>query len=346
MKRRVVLFLLFFVTVSALAYAHDPDLLFFRDANVRHTAELWFASLDGEVWQAADLVKLGEARWSWDGEHLAFLRIVPPNGQTCGPKEAGEKCEDEEIWVAAADGSMQRLVIASPLWPGSTSYYLSHMRDLQWVPDGAHLYISAPSCPTNRILFSLSLDRQELESVTSGYSFRVHANGIITGIARGPMLFVDDLAGDYQETFAEEFGPLWHAVFSSSGRWALTVNYGSMMLLDCKARVSQTLFSHFNDVDASWAPTETRFSFVSDWDGDQEVYIYDLNTGAITQITDNDYDDYAPVWSSDGAFIAYISENEVFSSVWIYSLKNEASFAITHGEGEDLYPIWRSRSEQ
>jgi TolB protein len=72
------------------------------------------------------------------------------------------------------------------------------------------------------------------------------------------------------------------------------------------------------DTFASWSPDGTQIVYVSDRDGDQEVYVRRalgtdppeaLEHYSLRQITDNDVNDWSPAWSPDGQYIAYVSED-------------------------------------
>ncbi len=51
-----------------------------------------------------------------------------------------------------------------------------------------------------------------------------------------------------------------------------------------------------------------RIAFVSDRDGDDEIYVMNADGGGVVQLTDNDFSDIHPTWSSDGGRIAFASD--------------------------------------
>ena len=58
----------------------------------------------------------------------------------------------------------------------------------------------------------------------------------------------------------------------------------------------------------SWAPdgSAIAFSLADPTGGDLEIFVVDVETAAIRQLTDNDRNDDYPVWSNDGSRIAYL----------------------------------------
>jgi Tol biopolymer transport system component len=58
----------------------------------------------------------------------------------------------------------------------------------------------------------------------------------------------------------------------------------------------------------AWSPNGQYIAFQSDLDGDLDVYIYDVATGQIRLLTDNDIDDYAPTWRCDSVHVVFTSD--------------------------------------
>jgi TolB protein len=73
----------------------------------------------------------------------------------------------------------------------------------------------------------------------------------------------------------------------------------------------------FNDINPFWfstggcdVPGEQQLVFQSDRDGDWELYLLNVETLELTQLTDNDVADVQPIVSPDGSNIASLQENE------------------------------------
>jgi Tol biopolymer transport system component len=64
---------------------------------------------------------------------------------------------------------------------------------------------------------------------------------------------------------------------------------------------------------ASWSPDGRRIAFVSDRDGNDEIYLLavpsgsDAGGGSLTRLTDSPADDVHPTWSADGSCLAFTS---------------------------------------
>lgn len=80
--------------------------------------------------------------------------------------------------------------------------------------------------------------------------------------------------------------------------------------------------------------------FVSDADGNPELYLLNPASGETTRLTNNKHPDLAPVWSPDGANIAYISEESGDSEIHIIDRKGVPVSRLTLNQGVDAMPRW------
>ena len=90
---------------------------------------------------------------------------------------------------------------------------------------------------------------------------------------------------------------------------------------------------------ATTAVVGDRIAYVSDRDGDAEIYVQDLSTGRVEQITDNTSDDARPVWSPDGGHIAYESWERGWA-IHVYDLGTGGVEQITDNASRDSGPVW------
>ena len=104
----------------------------------------------------------------------------------------------------------------------------------------------------------------------------------------------------------------------------------------------------------SFSPKANQIVFVSDFDGDDELWLLDLQSLIVTQLTDNDVQDRDPDWSPDGTRIVFASDREL-GSFEIFMLEfvvqqDGAQLSgdespniitqITNDQGNSLQPKW------
>ena len=84
------------------------------------------------------------------------------------------------------------------------------------------------------------------------------------------------------------------------------------------------------------------------------IYVFELDSGKLRQLTFGDYDDSSPAWSPDGRFIAFVSnrtdEPDANSNtdIWLVAPDDAAPrpklVQVTTGAGSDEAPVWHPRS--
>ena len=82
------------------------------------------------------------------------------------------------------------------------------------------------------------------------------------------------------------------------------------------------------EVDPAVSPDGRYVAFSSDRDGDYEIYVANVFTGEVEQVTDNKVADRQPAWSVDGQWISYQSPN--------YTSPTHAGIFLANDEGTAL----------
>lgn len=90
-----------------------------------------------------------------------------------------------------------------------------------------------------------------------------------------------------------------------------------------------------NNIDPTPSSNGKILAFVSDRDGNREIYKYTINNGVEYNLTQNSADDFSPTWSPDNKFIAFISDRDTNKE------KKEVDFEINNiyimnAEGQNI----------
>jgi TolB protein len=105
-------------------------------------------------------------------------------------------------------------------------------------------------------------------------------------------------------------------------------------------QVPQKLTEHPGDT----APSVfgNRIVFMSNRDGNPEIYIMNLNGSGLTRLTENAASDGLPVWSSDGKTIAFVSDQGGAWAIWAMSSNGSNRRKLFPIGGEGLTFDWQN----
>jgi Tol biopolymer transport system component len=81
-------------------------------------------------------------------------------------------------------------------------------------------------------------------------------------------------------------------------------------------------------------------AFVSDRDGEDEIYILDIDRGFLYRVTDNLFRDRSPSWSPDGRHIAFQSDRDGNEEIYVMNANGSHVARLTENTVDDLQPTW------
>lgn len=237
-----------------------------------------------------------------------------PRGQIVFPRFDPAR-STYDVYVCSVDGANCHRVAAEASQP--------HL-----LPDGTRLVIHSWKSDYKG-LFVLSLsgqrlwrisDRIEAARPSSDFTGNAYVYHSRHEINRLPYLYLTE--GTEPRPILREAIP----VLGQSPSWLPDgrILYSGCVGDDCGIIVSRTDGSHSRQVVAGSAETNPvaspdgrRVAFMSQRDGNWEVYVVNLDGEGLTRLTHNPGNDGLPTWSPDGQYIAFVSDRDGAWAVWV-----------------------------
>jgi TolB protein len=95
------------------------------------------------------------------------------------------------------------------------------------------------------------------------------------------------------------------------------------------------------DYDPVWSPAGGRIAFASNHTGNDEVWVVDVESRALQQLTYNDWEwDKHPTWSPDGGQIAFFSNRTGPSQIWVMDGDGANQRNLSNNDYDDWDPVW------
>jgi TolB protein len=99
-----------------------------------------------------------------------------------------------------------------------------------------------------------------------------------------------------------------------------------------------------SDARATWSPDGSRLAFVGDRDGPNDIYVLDLASGELTNLTNSPEQEGDPAWSPDGETIAYWSLLTGNQEIFTIPVAGGEATQLTQQPGDDADPAWHPQS--
>ncbi len=108
----------------------------------------------------------------------------------------------------------------------------------------------------------------------------------------------------------------------------------------------QQLTSGGDSDDPRINPNGTEIVFVSDRDGNDEIYVMDITGNNLRRLTNNNVRDFSPSWSPDGTKIAYISNMAGGFDIYVMDVDGANNVNITNSPSNERGAIWSPTMNQ
>jgi Tol biopolymer transport system component len=136
------------------------------------------------------------------------------------------------------------------------------------------------------------------------------------------------------------------AFLSDSGRDTEIYILNSIRSEGDPLQLTQTDDNVYEDHPA-WSPAlseggaiVTKIAFVSNRDGNDEIYVMDADGSNLRRLTYNDARDWFPAWSPDGTQIAFTSGRDGANVIYVMNPDGSDLRRLTHGDADAWRPAW------
>lgn len=115
---------------------------------------------------------------------------------------------------------------------------------------------------------------------------------------------------------------------------------------------TQLTHNEASDWQPDWDPDGRRMVFVSNRNGDEDIFVMDANLPEpgervfLTQLTHDLSSDIQPAWSPDGNWIAFASNRDGDYDIYEMAADGSAIIQLTDNEANDWQPTWSPESNQ
>src|SRR5215218_3232492 len=91
---------------------------------------------------------------------------------------------------------------------------------------------------------------------------------------------------------------------------------------------------------AAFPGANGKIAFMSDRDGDEEVFVMDPDGTDQTNLTNNPAVDLQPSWSPDGKKIAFTSKRDDNQEIYLMNPDGSGQTNLTNNPADDFQPSW------
>lgn len=102
------------------------------------------------------------------------------------------------------------------------------------------------------------------------------------------------------------------------------------------------LISRVTNAYPAFSPDGEKFAYMSNADGDFDIYVRYFNERIVLKLTDAPDRDGTPVWSPDGSKIAFQSFRDGHSQIYIMNADGSNQRNLSNSPAHDEHPFWSS----
>ena len=96
------------------------------------------------------------------------------------------------------------------------------------------------------------------------------------------------------------------------------------------------------DYNPVWSPNSHRIAFISERDGNPEIYLMNSDATELKRITNSGAKDYDIAWSPDGRKLAFVSDRDGSPEIYVVDVRDGEAHRLTRNSVRDDQPVWSS----
>jgi dipeptidyl aminopeptidase/acylaminoacyl peptidase len=101
--------------------------------------------------------------------------------------------------------------------------------------------------------------------------------------------------------------------------------------------------THLSDLPTPTRGSAGRIAFVSNRDGNPEIYVMNADGSGVTRLTNNPAEEWMPAWSPDGTRIAFVSGRDGNYEIYLTIADGRGQINLTNNPADDGTPAWSPR---
>jgi len=128
----------------------------------------------------------------------------------------------------------------------------------------------------------------------------------------------------------------------SLARYAMPalVGLGAVAPTAARAQDAAVLLSRVTNAYPAYSPDGSRIAYMSNADGDFDIYVAVPDSGVRRKLTDAPGQDGQPVWSPDGSRIAFRSVRDGNSQIYVMDADGSNPVNLSRNGFVDEHPVW------
>lgn len=136
-----------------------------------------------------------------------------------------------------------------------------------------------------------------------------------------------------------ESGPPLNLAWSPDGQYLAFFDPGQgIYVMNIADRDLRQLIAVGPKSDIAWSPDSRQIAFNAVWEGNSEIYLVDVDSGALHNLTNSPSHDESPQWSPDGRELAFESDRGGKMSLYLLTLDDLRVHLL---QDNATNPTWR-----